>query len=168
MGNTQVNVLVKNIITENQLDTEEFLEEFDGVLLCEGTETSVDVLLYQGIYPYLKVIPVGGWSDVLRLQPMIRKRLKYFEIPVFGIIDRDSRSKGEIKKLKEKGIYCTKLPFIENLISCPEVIMLFSENKHIDGEKCVNSVQRELMLFLSQRLRDALPLNIPLNPNDEA
>lgn len=158
------NVLAKKIISQ-------ILEKFEanpiykGVLLCEGTESSVDYKLYQAVYPLLLVVPVGGWSDVMRLHVIIRRKLKNC-YPIYGMIDRDSRSKGEIKKLKAKGVYCTKLPFVENIISCPEVVSLLAEEKGFSADASVSAIQKKLMHILSQRLRDALPINIPIGDEE--
>lgn len=164
MNSNEQSALAKKIILQ-------IMEKFEanpiykGVMLCEGTETSVDCKLYQAVYPLLLVVPVGGWSDVKRLHVIIKRKLRGC-YPIYGMIDRDSRSKGEIKKLKATGIYCTKLPFIENVISCPEVVSLLAEEKGFDSDLSVNTIQKSLMHILSQKLRDALPINIPIGEDE--
>ncbi len=161
MNSGEQSAIAKKIILQIM---EKFEENpiYKGVLLCEGTETSVDCKLYQKIYPLLLVVPIGGWSDVKRFQQIIKRKLKNC-YPIYGIIDRDSRSKSEIKKLKTTGIYCTKLPFIENVISCPEVVSIFAEEKGYTINYTVSTIQKNLMGILSQKLRDALPINIPID-----
>lgn len=163
MGNELLNVQVKEIVS-TVTDCEKFDATYEGILLCEGTPTSVDAKLYQEVYSLLLVIPVGGWSDVMRLVPAVRRKIPW--CTVLGIIDRDSRSKGEIKRLRQKGIYCTKLPFIENVISCPEVIQLLSKQKNLSGDENLQKIQKKLMHILSQKLRDALPINIPIGEDE--
>lgn len=163
MGNELLNVQVKGIVS-TVTDFENFDATYEGILLCEGTPTSVDVKLYQAVYPLLLVIPVGGWSDVMKLVSSVRRKIPW--CTVLGIIDRDSRSKGEIKRLRQKGIYCTKLPFIENVISCPEVIQLLSRQKNLSGDENLQKIQRKLMHILSQKLRGALPINIPIGDEE--
>ena len=157
--------LAKQIISRMLEVFEANPDKYIGILLCEGTETSVDCKLYQAVYPLVLVIPVGGWSDVKRLHAIIKKKLKNC-YPIYGMIDRDSRSKGEIKKLKATGIYCTKLPFIENVISCPEIVTLLAEEKGFNPTSSVNEIQKSLMHVLSQKLRDALPINIPIGEQE--
>ena len=158
-------ILAKKIIAQMLEVFEENSDKYKGVMLCEGTETSVDCKLYQAVYPLLLVVPVGGWSDVKRLHVIIKKKLKNC-FPIYGMIDRDSRSKSEIKKLKATGIYCTKLPFIENVISCPEVVSILAEEKGFNPEESVRVIQKKLMYILSQKLRDALPINIPIGEDE--
>lgn len=138
--------------------------QYDGVLLCEGNENSIDVRLYQAVYPCLLVIPVGGWSDVKKFQPQLKKRMCGY--PVYGMIDRDALLKSEIRKLKKAGIYCTKLPFIENVISCPEVIRILCDECHKDYQNSVDFVTNKLLEILAQKLRNALPINISLNSTE--
>jgi hypothetical protein len=109
-------ILMAKEIAAKSMEVLDKNKEYIGVLLCEGTLTSIDVCLYQKIYSLLYVVPVGGCSDVKKLIPLIRKRIKPYL--VFGMIDRDSASKIEVRNMKKQGIYCTKLPFIENIISC--------------------------------------------------
>ena len=43
---------------------EKFDKEFyDGVLLCEGSENSIDIKLYSKVYLDLLVIPAGGCTE---------------------------------------------------------------------------------------------------------
>ena len=164
MNSNEQSALAKKIILQI-IERFEANPIYKGVMLCEGTETSVDCKLYQAVYPLLLVVPVGGWSDVKRLHVIIKRKLKGC-YPIYGIIDRDSRSKGDIKKLKATGIYCTKLPFIENVISCPEVVSLLAEEKGFNPDDSVTTIQKSLMHILSQKLRDALPINIPIGDEE--
>lgn len=164
MNSNEQSALAKKIILQI-MEKFEANPVYKGVMLCEGTETSVDCKLYQAVYPLLLVVPVGGWSDVKRLHTIIKRKLKNC-YPIYGMIDRDARSKGEIKKLKSTGIYCTKLPFVENVISCPEVVAILAEEKGFRPDTSVNTIQKTLMHILSQKLRDALPINIPIGDED--
>lgn len=138
--------------------------QYEGVLLCEGNENSVDVRLYQAVYPNLLVIPVGGWSQVKNYHPLLKRKIGGY--PVYGIIDRDSLLKNEIRRIKRSGIYCTKLPFIENIISCPEIVRILCENCHKDYANSLSLVTKKLLKVLSKKLRDALPINIALDPSE--
>lgn len=156
--------VVKQIVA----DAEAYIEshpQYVGLLLCEGTFTSPDVKLYRKVYPYLHVVPAGGWSDIRRIIGSVRKRMNGF--PVFGLIDRDAKSKNEVGKLREKGIYCTKLPFIENIISAPEIVKIIGKYNGIDVDKELENVKEKLLYLLSANLRDSLPVNI-FQPEEEA
>ncbi len=140
-------------------------ENLFGVLLCEGTETSVDCKLYREVYKGLLVIPVGGWSNVKRLVSPLRRRLPRYR--VYGMIDRDSTSKKEVGRLEENGIYCTKLPFIENIISCPEMVRIFCNELKLEYEEIVKAIEGNLMNVLVQSIKDALPINVPIGEDEE-
>lgn len=136
-----------------------------GVLLCEGDENSIDVKLYSKVYPYLFVIPSGGCSDIEKLTPSIRKRNE--EKSIVGLIDRDANSKKEIKqKEKEMGIYCTKLPFIENIICTPEIIKIFCRYLHLDYKQTIKLIDEMALKALTHKLRDTLPVNISISYDD--
>lgn len=136
-----------------------------GVLLCEGNENSIDVKLYSKVYPYLVVIPIGGCTDIIKLIRSIRKRNQ--DKKVFGLIDRDANSKKEIRKLREeKGIYCTKLPFIENIICTPEIIRIFCNYLNLDYEETIKAIKESLLKSWINKLKDAFPMNVSISRDD--
>lgn len=140
-------------------------EKYVGVLLCEGEMNSLDVKLYSKVYPYLLVIPLGGWTDVAKLLRSIQKRNE--DIKIFGLIDRDSNSKMKIKKLRQnENIYCTKLPFIENVICNPEIIKVICEYKGIDYKKTIKSVNQMLLSAIANKIKDAFPVNVGLTRDE--
>lgn len=131
--------------------------EKKGILLCEGTEDSFDKILYTATYPELIVVPSNGCTDIIKLMPFMKK---YSEYPVFGIIDRDNCSKRLIRKReREEGIYSTKLPFIENVICCPEVLKILCKIY----SKNYNEILREVRTSLAELLADKMNLLNPFN-----
>ncbi len=138
-----------------------------GVLLCEGDESSVDMAVYQLVFPNLLVVPVGGCSNVIKFTNTLRKWLRKVKMYCFGIVDRDSLSKQEIKRLYENsGVCTTKLPFIENLISTPEVIKCVCEYKKVDFIPFLHSVQEDVMKHLWRTLKDTIPINISIEKRE--
>lgn len=138
---------------------------YEGIILCEGDENSIDVKLYSKIYPHLLVIPVGGCTDVIKIINSIRKRNEYKK--VWGLIDRDATSKKDIHCLKkEKGVYCTKLPFIENIICTPEVIKIICRYLNYDYKKTIKSIKESLLKVLTNKIKDALPVNVSISKDD--
>lgn len=148
-------------IIQNRYDEKKYY----GVLLCEGELTSLDVKLYSKVYPYLLVIPIGGWTDVAKLLRSIQKRNE--ETRVFGLIDRDSNSKAKVKKLKEcDNIYCTKLPFIENIICAPEIIKLICEYQNIDYKKTIKKINQLLLSAIANKIKDSFPVNVGITRDE--
>lgn len=138
-----------------------------GVLLCEGTDTSVDKDVYEVVFPDLLVVPVGGCTNVTRYLTPLRRRLAIHGMYAYGIIDRDALSKSEVKKLFDiNGVYTTKLPFIENLICTPEILKYVCMYKGRDYETVLNQVQEELLKTLWKKLKEALPINLGIEKNE--
>lgn len=138
-----------------------------GVLLCEGDIYSIDMAVYEVVFPDLLVVPVGGCCNVSRLLPKIREMLSTVGMYAYGIIDRDALSKKETKKLfSNKGIYTTKLPFIENIICSPEVIRIICQYLEINPNMLINQVETELLKILWQKLKEALPINLGIEKNE--
>lgn len=136
-----------------------------AILLCEGRETSIDLMLYSEVYPELVVVPSNGCSDIIRLMPFMRK---YSEYETFGLIDRDNSSKKRIRKLaKEQNIFCTKLPFVENIICCPEVLKIISNTCDKNYNNVLKQVKKELAGHLVEKLNYLNPFNVELPPYDK-
>ncbi len=94
------------------------------VLFVEGTKNSFDHYLYQEIYKDkgYHVIPCGGCQEVIRLVKAKYTYEKLKAIEVYGIVDRDFRTEGEINSLQEDGIYCLRVAEVENLFVVPELL----------------------------------------------
>lgn len=138
---------------------------YKGILLCEGEGNSLDAKLYSKVYPFLLVIPVGGWTDVTKLLKSIRKRNE--GKMVYGLIDRDSNSKRKIKELRViEGVYCTKLPFIENIICTPEIIKILCKHLGIDYRKTIKSINQILLSAIASKIKDSFPVNVGLSKDE--
>lgn len=163
---TRARVLAKDIVNY-VLDEIEKDSNKIGVLLCEGCPTSIDKTVYSAIFPNLVVIPVGSCTTIIRLLHRVRKKLQVHKVYAFGLIDRDALSKKEIKHLfEERKIYTTKLPFIENIICTPEVLMHICEARKLDFERIKKRVQDELIKMLWKHLKDTLPINIAIQKDE--
>lgn len=135
-----------------------------GILLCEGKEESFDRVLYSAVYPELIIVPSNGCTDIIKLMPFMRK---YSEYPTFGIIDRDNCSKRLIRKReREDKIYSTKLPFIENVIGCPEVLKILCKIYEKNYSEVLREVRSALAEILADKMNLLNPFNIEL-PRDE-
>lgn len=135
-----------------------------GVLLCEGKRNSLDIAVYKVVYKYMLVLPLEGCENVQKELPRIRQYVKY---PVFAIIDRDNRPKRLIRQLCKQGIYVTKLPFIENIVCCPEVLKIICKKYGYNYPKIINRVKRSLTAALAERLSLLNPFNVEI-PKDSA
>ena len=131
-----------------------------GILFCEGTYNSIDVFLYSRAYPELIVIPCEGCSNITKLAASVFKRVKkHVDTEVFAIIDRDDLTKKKIRALKKKGIYCTVLPFIENILCCPEVLKILCTIYDKDYFEVRSDISSGLLESLHHRIQQYLPIN---------
>lgn len=150
-------------IAENCVEIMKQDKSKKALLLCEGNKDSMDVFLYSVAYPEFVVVPVGGCSDIKRLLPFLSK---YFEYDSFGLIDRDNCSKKKIRYLAEnERIYCTKLPFIENILCCPELIKILAKQCGRDYDVIIRYVRNSLASLLAEKMSLLNPFNIDL-PNE--
>ena len=137
----------------------------EGILLCEGTKDSIDVALYSAVYPYFVVMPANGCVEIRKL---VRYMKSCSEYPAFGIIDRDNCSKQELRIMqREENVYCTKLPFIENIICCPEVLKIITKQYGIDYPSVLKEVRLGLADILVEKLSLLNPFNVNLPPDKE-
>ena len=136
---------------------EEFMKCPDkhGILLCEGNYDSIDFAVYSRAYPDLLVVPCEGCTVVTKMVPKVLWRLngRMMEAKVFAIIDRDDLTKKRIQTLEEQGIFCTGLPFIENIICCPEVLKILCKIYEKDYGEVKNRISSGLMERLQHRIK---------------
>ena len=93
-----------------------------SLLFVEGLSTSLDIQLYQILYPKLTIKPLGSCVDVERVVKGIRESDENHWISAFGIIDRDNRSDDECEQLCSEGIIPLNQYSIESLYYHPLVI----------------------------------------------
>ena len=114
------------------------------LLFVEGSISSLDIQLYQILYPKITIKPLGSCVDVKRVVKGIRESGKNHWISAFGIIDRDNRSDDECKKLSREGIIPLKQYSIESLYYHPSVIRAILNRvaivNDIDPEKVLNDI----------------------------
>lgn len=154
-------------ICELVLAEKEINNDLMGVLLCEGTEGSIDKVVYSAIFPDLLIVPMESCCNVMRILYNVKKILAPHELYAFGIIDRDALSKVEIKRMfKERGVYTTKLPFIENIVCEPGVIKYICEDLGLDYDMVIEKIHEQIMKTLWQKLKEALPINLGIERNE--
>lgn len=164
ISNNRFKKLAFSIIDDNLPIFEKDRSKY-GILLCEGNENSMDVYLYSLIYPEFVVVPVGGCTNIRKLMPFMEK---YFEYPTFGLIDRDNCSKNTIRDLEDfEKIYCTKLPFIENILCCPEVLKIIAKERGVEYEEIIRSIRIEFAKLLAEKISLLNPFNVGLSPDAE-
>jgi ABC-type lipoprotein export system ATPase subunit len=92
------------------------------LLFVEGQISSLDIQLYQILYPNITIKPLGSCVDVERVVKGIRESDENHWISAFGIIDRDNRSDEECEQLCNEGVIPLNQYSIESLYYHPSVI----------------------------------------------
>ena len=91
------------------------------VLFVEGDSNSLDLQLYEVLFPNLTVIPKGNCENVINSVHGLRKSQEFHDVEAFGLIDGDNREK-EVDKLAESGIFALEVYSVEALYYYSEVI----------------------------------------------
>lgn len=117
----------ENEIPENLLM--KLLGSRKKVLFCEGKKSSLDVQLYEILFPNYTITPVGSCSKVIQYTRAFNQYPSK-EAQAFGIIDRDFRTDEQIKKLKTEQVYSYDAAEIENLFLIEDFISAFAKYKN--------------------------------------
>lgn len=85
------------------------------LLFVEGEETSLDMQIYQLIYPNVSVLPQGSCSQVEKAVEGIKRTSSVHWVNAYGLIDADDRTPDQIQKVLEKGIAALPVYSVEAL-----------------------------------------------------
>lgn len=114
------------------------------LLFVEGQASSLDLQLYQIIYPDVTIKPLGSCADVERVVKGIRQSEGNHWISAFGIIDRDNRSDEECEVLHAEGIIPLVQYSVESLYYHPQMIRSILDRvatvNDIDPESAYESI----------------------------
>ena len=90
------------------------------VLFFEGTGTSLDLPIYNVLFPDISVVASGASSDVLRAVEGIRGSYDLHHVEAYGLIDGDGRSQEVVDSLRERCVYALDVYSVESLYYCSE------------------------------------------------
>ena len=85
------------------------------VLFVEGTSQSLDIQLYNILFPEVLVVPSGSSEEVITAVSGLRTSDKHHDVEAFGLIDGDNRETEDIDRLRDKGIYALDQYSVESL-----------------------------------------------------
>lgn len=97
-----------------------------SVLFVEGTRTSLDYRLYSLLFPEYLVVPCGSCQKVIEQTISFRNNSNLHHVEVYGLIDRDRRSQGQLEELRMRGINVLPVAEVENLFLLDEVMQVFA------------------------------------------
>ena len=136
--------------------TEELKREILGsrkrILFVEGDSNSLDLQLYDVLFPNLSVIPKGNCENVINAVLSLRKSQEFHDVEAFGLIDGDNREE-EVDKLAESNIFALEVYSVEALYYYSEVIAAIahrhSESWGVDDpNKVIGSFQEKAIEVL--------------------
>ena len=130
------------------------------LLFVEGSNSSLDIQLYQILYPNVSIKALGSCMDVERAVKGIRATKENHWILAYGIIDRDNKQDDECKKLHEKGIIPLEQYSVESLYYHPVVVRAIlnrvaSLSNHIDVDSTMKEIQ-DAVIEEVQKQQDTL------------
>ena len=79
------------------------------------SSNSLDLSLYDVIFPGLSVVPKGNCVDVQKAVSGMRGSKDYHHVETFGLIDRDDRNEDVVTELSEKGVFALDVYSVEAL-----------------------------------------------------
>ena len=120
----------------------------ERILFVEGDSNSLDIQLYNTLFPNLTVIPKGNCENVINAVLGLRKSQEFHDVEAFGLIDGDNRKPEEIDKLAENGIFALEVYSVEALYYYSEVIEVVAHQQvefwgKGDPKELIGSVQQK-------------------------
>lgn len=125
-----------------------FLEK--PILYCEGTETSVEYILYPLLFPNYKIIPTGGHEEVINYTKAYNKTFGNDTHYAIGIIDWDYKTETQLSSLREEKIYSLKVVEIENVLM-DLTLLEAAKNEFCSEDNCMEIVRQVLFDDCRQR-----------------
>ena len=113
------------------------------ILFCEGKKSSLDIQIYEILFPNYTIIPLEGCSNVINYTRAFNK-IPNKNSTAIGIVDRDFRT--DEHKFRTENIYVYSVAEIENLFLLDEFIQFFTKRRDekIDIEKLKKKVLDKL------------------------
>ena len=90
------------------------------VLFFEGTGTSLDLPVYNALFPDISVMASGTSTDVKRAVEGIRGSYGLHHVEAYGLIDGDGRSQEEVDSLRDGGVFALDAYSVESLYYCSD------------------------------------------------
>ena len=92
------------------------------VLFFEGTGTSLDLPIYNALFPDISVAASGTSTDVQRAVEGMRGSQDLHHVEAFGLIDSDGRSQEVVNALSQRGVFALEVYSVESLYYCSDAL----------------------------------------------
>ena len=123
------------------------------VLFVEGSSTSLDLPLYDTLFPELSVSPCGNCVDVERAVRGLRATEDRHHVEAYGIVDRDDLDDAAVDKLAEAGIFALPVRSVESLYYCSDAMQAVARHQAdsmgLDAANLAGSAKRDALAVLA-------------------
>lgn len=116
------------------------------IILCEGSKSSFDYLIYSQVYSNAIILPSNGNMDVINKTKGLRRNSNIF----YGIVDGDGLNFDQKQILQDNGIYCLGVYAIENLLAIDEVVLMIMKYLNIKNSKQILNEIKTNAFYLMQ------------------
>ena len=123
---------------EAQIDDElkrDILGSRRKIVFVEGNAQSLDVPLYNLLFPQVSVKPKSSCRDVENAVRGLSGVAEMHWLSVWGIVDNDRRTKEDIERLRNLGVYALSYFSVESIYYHPEMILRIARRQaNITGD----------------------------------
>lgn len=141
--NWDIESIPENEIPENLLM--KLLGSRKRILFCEGKLNSLDIKIFEILFPNYTITPLESCTDVINYVRSFNK-IPNRNVEAIGFIDRDFRTQEQLTKLETENVYSYSVAEIENLFLIKDFISNFAKfkNEQLDLEKLEEKVLKLL------------------------
>jgi ABC-type cobalamin/Fe3+-siderophores transport system ATPase subunit len=112
------------------------------LLFVEGDESSLDLNIYQILFPEISIIPRGSCSEVEKAVYGISSTGTLDWVKAIGLIDSDDRSPEDIDKLKSNNVFSLPGYSVESIYYCSEILEKVADKcANLHGDKSSDLIQ---------------------------
>ena len=124
------------------------------ILFVEGdTSGSLDLPLYDILFPDVSVIPKGSYIEVIKAVSGLREAKSLHHANAFGLIDRDSWPKSKINQISQNQIFALEVYSVEGLYYCSHAICAVAhrqaETLGREGDELIRTALEEALQSLA-------------------
>jgi energy-coupling factor transporter ATP-binding protein EcfA2 len=126
------------------------------ILFVEGVRGSLDMTIYDSVYPGFTVIPIGaGCEAVIHAVSSYNRSKALHRFAVYGIVDADDRTTEQLEKLQKDLVYSLGVVEVENLLLWPSVFKALAKALKCDVEKSFQSLTEKVRTMARAELDTA-------------
>ena len=124
------------------------------ILFVEGASSSLDLPLYCSLFPRISVVPKGSCTDILRAVSGLQASYSYHHCNVYGLIDKDDRTRDEIRELANRNIFALDVCSAESIYYCSDAIDAVARRQAdslgLDASEMVSLMKQKTLEYLNQ------------------